>query len=63
MLHTLKKLEKEGFEIELLDVHSNGIVSAKQVEDAIREDTLLKTEPKREEREQVQRIFLVLLVW
>lgn len=43
VLHTLKKLEKEGFEIELLDVHSNGIVSAKQVEDAIREDTALVT--------------------
>lgn len=43
VLHTLKKLEKEGFEIELLDVHSNGIVSAKQVENAIREDTALVT--------------------
>lgn len=43
VLHTLKKLEKEGFEIELLDVHSNGIVTAKQVEDAIREDTALVT--------------------
>ena len=43
VLHTLKKLEKEGFEIELLDVHSNGLVSAKQVENAIREDTALVT--------------------
>lgn len=43
VLHTLMKLEKEGFEIELLDVHSNGIVSAKQVENAIREDTALVT--------------------
>ena len=43
VLHTLKKLEKEGFEIELLDVHSNGVVSAKQVEDAIRDDTALVT--------------------
>lgn len=43
VLHTLKKLEKEGFEIELLDVHSNGVVSAKQVEEAIREDTALVT--------------------
>ena len=43
VLHTLKKLEKEGFEIELLDVHSNGVVSAKQVEDSIRDDTALVT--------------------
>lgn len=43
VLHTLKKLEKEGFEIELLDVHSNGLVSAAQVENAIREDTALVT--------------------
>lgn len=43
VLHTLNKLEKEGFEIELLDVHSNGIVSANQVRDAIREDTALVT--------------------
>lgn len=43
VLHTLKKLEKEGFEIELLDVHKNGVVSAEQVENAIREDTALVT--------------------
>ncbi len=43
VLHTLKKLEKQGFEIELLDVHENGMVDAKQVEDAIREDTCLVT--------------------
>lgn len=43
VLHTLKKLEKEGFEIELLDVHRNGVVSAEQVRDAIREDTALVT--------------------
>ncbi|MCR5617559.1 MAG: cysteine desulfurase [Clostridiales bacterium] len=43
VLHTLNKLEKEGFEITLLDVHSNGIVSASEVEDAIREDTCLVT--------------------
>lgn len=43
VLHTLKKLEKEGFEIELLDVHNNGVVTSKQVEDAIREDTALVT--------------------
>jgi len=43
VLHTLKKLEKEGFEITLLDVHKNGIVSACQVSEAIREDTCLVT--------------------
>lgn len=43
VLHTLDKLEKEGFEIELLDVHSNGIVTAEQVKNAIREDTALVT--------------------
>ena len=43
VLHTLKKLEKEGFEVTLLDVHKNGMVSARQVADAIREDTCLVT--------------------
>ena len=41
ILHTLKKLEKEGFEVTLLDVHENGMVSAQQVADAIRDDTCL----------------------
>ena len=41
VLHTLRKLEREGFEITLLDVHENGMVSPKQVSDAIREDTCL----------------------
>lgn len=41
ILHTLKKLEKEGFEVTLLDVYENGMVSAQQVADAIREDTCL----------------------
>lgn len=41
ILHTLKKLEKEGFEVTLLDVHENGMISAQQVADAIREDTCL----------------------
>lgn len=41
ILHTLKKLGKEGFEVTLLDVHENGMVSAQQVADAIREDTCL----------------------
>ena len=43
VLHTLKKLEKEGFEITLLDVHENGIVTAEQVAAAIRPDTCLVT--------------------
>lgn len=43
VLHTLKKLEKQGFEITLLDVHDNGLVTAQQVEDALREDTCLVT--------------------
>ena len=43
VLHTLKKLEKEGFEVTLLDVHKNGLVTAQQVADAIREDTCLVT--------------------
>ena len=43
VLHTLKKLEKEGFTVTLLDVHENGIVLPEQVHDAIREDTCLVT--------------------
>jgi cysteine desulfurase len=43
VLHTLQKLEKHGFEIELLDVHKNGMVTAEQVKNAIREDTALVT--------------------
>ena len=43
VLHTLEKLKKQGFEITLLDVHSNGIVTPEQVADAIREDTCLVT--------------------
>lgn len=43
VLHVLKKLEKEGFEVELLDVHENGMVYPRQVADAIREDTCLVT--------------------
>ena len=39
----MNRLEKEGFEIELLDVHKNGRVSAEQVAAAIREDTALVT--------------------
>ncbi len=43
VLHTLKKLKKQGFEITLLDVHENGIVTPQQVASAIREDTCLVT--------------------
>ena len=43
VLHTLNKLEREGFEIELLDVHENGLITPEQVEKAIREDTCLVT--------------------
>jgi cysteine desulfurase len=43
ILHTLKKLEKNGFEITLLPVHSDGLVRAQEVEEALREDTCLVT--------------------
>ncbi len=43
VLHTLKKLEKYGFEVQLLDVGSVGTVTAEQVEAAIRPDTCLVT--------------------
>jgi cysteine desulfurase len=43
VLHTLDRLEKQGFEVTLLDVHENGLVSVEQVRDAIREDTCLVT--------------------
>ena len=43
VLHTLNALEKEGFEITLLDVKNNHNVAAQQVKDAIREDTCLVT--------------------
>ena len=43
VLHTLERLKKDGFEIELLDVHENGMIYPEQVADAIREDTCLVT--------------------
>ena len=43
VLHTLNVLEKEGFEITLLDVKTNHNITAQQVKDAIREDTCLVT--------------------
>ena len=43
VLHTLKKLEQEGFEVTLLDVGESGIVDPNQLEKAIRPDTALVT--------------------
>lgn len=43
VLHTCEFLEKQGFEITYLPVDENGLITAKQVEDAIREDTCLVT--------------------
>jgi cysteine desulfurase len=41
ILHTLKRLELEGFEVTLLDVHEDGVVRVEDVANAIREDTCL----------------------
>ena len=43
VLHTLKKLEKEGFEVTLLDVHEDGVVRLEDLKAAVREDTALVT--------------------
>ena len=43
VLHTLNRLEKEGFEVTLLDVHEDGLVRPEELEAAIREDTCLVT--------------------
>ncbi len=43
VLHTLKRLEQEGFQVTLLDVGSSGTVTAQQVAQAIRPDTCLVT--------------------
>ena len=43
VLHVLKKLEKDGFEITLVNVNKNGIVNPEDIEKAIREDTCLVT--------------------
>ena len=43
VLHTLQKLEKEGFEVTYLDVRQNHNITAQQVKDALREDTCLVT--------------------
>ena len=43
VLHTLKKLEREGFEVTLLPVHENGVVRVDELTAAIRDDTCLVT--------------------
>ena len=43
VLHSLKRLEKQGLEVTLLPVHENGIVRPEEIEAAIREDTCLVT--------------------
>ena len=43
ILHSLKRLDKEGFEVELLPVGETGTITAQQVRDAIRDDTCLVT--------------------
>lgn len=43
VLHTLYKLEKEEFEVTYLPVHPDGLITAEEVEGAIREDTALVT--------------------
>ena len=43
VLHTLSKLQKEGFEVTLLDVHADGVVRLEDVKAALREDTCLVT--------------------
>ena len=43
VLHTLQKLEKEGFEVTYLDVKTNHNITAQQVKEAIRPDTCLVT--------------------
>ncbi|MBQ4472838.1 MAG: cysteine desulfurase, partial [Lachnospiraceae bacterium] len=43
VLHTLKRLEDEGYEVTLLPVHEDGLVRPEEVEAAIREDTCLVT--------------------
>lgn len=41
VIQTCKALEKQGFEVTYLDVDSEGIISTKQLEDAITERTIL----------------------
>lgn len=41
VLDTCKELEKCGFEVTYIDVYKNGIIDLKQLEDSVREDTIL----------------------
>lgn len=43
VLHTLSKLEREGFEVTLLDVHEDGVVRLEDLKNAVRDDTALVT--------------------
>ena len=43
VLHTLQRLEKEGYQVTYLDVKEGHNITAQQVKDAIREDTCLVT--------------------
>ena len=43
VLHTLSRLEKEGYEVTLLDPHSDGVIQLEDVENALRDDTCLVT--------------------
>ncbi len=43
VLHSLKKLEREGFEVTYLDVHEDGLVRLEELKEALREDTALVT--------------------
>ena len=43
ILHTLGQLEKEGFEVTLLDIPKSGVIETEQVEKALRPDTCLVT--------------------
>ena len=43
VLHSLEQLEREGFDVTLLDVHPNGVITVEDVANAIREDTCLVT--------------------
>ena len=43
VLHALNRLEKDGYEVTLLDVHEDGVVRLEDLESALREDTCLVT--------------------
>ena len=43
VLHTLAKLEKEGYEVTLLNPHEDGVIRVEDVENALRDDTCLVT--------------------